>query len=139
MADNGNVNGKSRIHIKKDLPELNSQVNVFANDPDEAVALYLTLIDMLCSEPESYDLTKAHHDRINHEQAAEKIRSKAATAQQKSGTGNGSRGVFVNKPDCPNCAYDGDVVLKTFTNKETSEPVRRYICNTCHTWVGKAF
>ena len=45
----------------------------------------------------------------------------------------------VNTPVCGDCGTDQAVELTTFTAKDTGELKRRFKCQACNKWLGKAF
>jgi len=49
--------------------------------------------------------------------------------------GNGT----VNTPVCGACGTDEADELITFTDKDTRELKRRFKCQACNKWLGKAF
>ncbi|MBL7208761.1 MAG: hypothetical protein ISS52_01560 [Dehalococcoidia bacterium] len=48
------------------------------------------------------------------------------------------RNDIVNPPVCGDCGTDEAVELITFTDKDTGELTRRFKCQACGKWLGKA-
>jgi len=61
------------------------------------------------------------------------LKSHHVTSSPKKGNGT------VNTPVCGDCGTDQAVELITFTDKDTGELKRRFKCQACGKWPGKAF
>ena len=122
LATSGNGKRLSRVHIKKDIPQLNVQVNIFGDDPEEAFNLYLQTSALMVADPVQPSPPKpsrAHIDRLSHE-------AQARQAQKQAG--------IVNTPVCQECGTDESMELIEWQDKSTGEARRAWKCQGCGKW-----
>lgn len=143
-----NTNGKSRIHIKKHLPEYGAEVNCFGDTALEAVALLLGTLEVLENPPDPLPTLPSSPAPMNQAQRELKYAEQLANApkanaspsvianavkqsprpQAKSQTGNSTR------PVCQSCGASDAMELIRWADKQTQEAKSAWKCQACQTW-----
>ena len=117
-----NRNGKSSLHMKKELPEFGITINAFGDVPEEVVGLLSETLEIIGSGqlPKRQDyMSKAHVERTRDEQAA------AARSQENGGN------TATNAPVCPTCGSNDAVELIRWNDKSTGKPRTGWKCQEC--------
>jgi len=123
-----NRNGKSSLHMKKELPEFGITINAFGDVPQEVVALLTETLEIIGSGelPKRQDyMSNAHRERLRDDQAV------AARSQGNGGNQNGS----VNAPACKTCGSNDAVELIRWHDKATNASKSGWKCQACENWV----
>ena len=118
----------SKVHIKHESPEQGITINVFGDTPEEAMQL---LVDTM-----AHIQGNTAKDPVNAAYAQDPQANPARPQPQPGG--NGGSGT-INRPVCKDCGSSDDLELITFTDQQSGQPKRRFKCQTCKIWVGKAF
>ena len=118
MASNG-----SKVHIKHESLERGITINVFGDSAAEAMEL---LIDTI-----AHIEGNTAKDCVNAAYAQQRADRQPANAKPSAGASN--------TPVCADCGTDEAVELITFTDRDTGEQKRRFKCQACGKWLGKAF
>ena len=123
------TNGRSSLHMKKELPEMGLTVNAFGDVPEEVVGLIKDTLELLTTgvipKREGY-MSNAHRERTRDEQSA---RSQGNGGRARAGSTTAS------KPVCPNCQSDEAVELIRWNDKATGKPRTGWKCQACENWV----
>ena len=134
-------NGKSRIHIKKHLPEYGAEVNCFGDTAHEVVALVLGTLEMLENPPEPLPPVQPSPNQAQREMAnavaLDKARQSQAAAQpkpEKPQAPKGNGGGQQNAPICQGCGSTDAMELIRWSDKNTGEAKRGWKCQACQTW-----
>jgi len=121
------TNGKSSLHMKKELPEFGITINAFGDVPQEVVALLAETLAIIGNGeiPKRQDyMSNAHRERLRDDQAV-------ASSQ-----GNGGKqGGAINAPFCKTCGSNDAVELIRWYDKETKDPKSGWKCQACENWV----
>jgi len=126
---------KSRIHVKKHLPEYGAEVNCFGDSPQEVVALILGTLEMLENPPPPLppvppSMNQAQREMANAEALA-KARVAQAPASQPKPKGNGG---IANTPVCQVCGSAEAMELIRWADKQTQQAKSAWKCQGCETW-----
>ena len=123
MADNG----RSPIHIKKQLPELGIEVNCFGNNAAEVITLLSSALDSL-NDPVADKATAMPKQQSQAQRELGNAENHAKAKQSQD-----------QRPQCPQCGSCQTMDLITFTDQKSGNPMARYKCQACKIWAGKAF
>ena len=114
MADNG----RSPIHIKKQLPELGIEINCFGNNAAEVISLLSSALDSL-NDP---------------------VADKATAMPKQQSQAQRELDNAANHPmRCPECGSSQTLDVISFKDQKTGDRMSRYKCQACKIWAGKAF
>lgn len=116
MAD-----AKSKLHIKKELPDLGITVNAFADTPDEALDIIVRTIGLAQGDIEP---------RKRPNQAQREM----ANAQNRAGHRGNGGSVHKGQPCCQECGSDEAMELIRWTDRNTGEPKQAWKCQACNSW-----
>ena len=128
MANNG-----SKVHIKHEQLEHGITVNVFADSAEEAMELLVDTINCIDGNT-ARDVARVDAAKPPPAQRRNPQPAPAPAPQQAP-----PNGATLNLPVCKQCGSNTGLDRVQFTDQDTGQLLTRFKCQTCRTWVGKAF
>ena len=115
-----------KVRLQRNGHEL--EINVFKDTLNEVFLDVQQVIAQFSGDPHYMSQAQLEIKRAQMLASAPK---KPANAKPTAGA--------VNTPVCADCGTDEAVELITFTDRDTGEQKRRFKCQACGKWLGKAF